>query len=320
MNRDLGINLCRVTEAAALSSAKYLGQGKKNDSDNIAVDQMRAMFSYLGINGKVVIGEGEIDEAPMLYIGEQIGDPNAENQVDIAVDPIDGTTSLSNGTSNSISVIAVAPQGCLLNAPDVYMNKIAAGPQAKGVIDINKPVKENIENVAKALGKKVGDVTVSVLHRPRHEKLIEEIRDAGARISMVEDGDILTAIATCISNGKIDLIMGIGGAPEGVIAAAALKCLGGDFQGTFAPSDYKQVKRCLNMGVDFDKVYKIEDLVKGDDVLFAATGITDGTLLKGVSFMNNNMASTHSLLLRLPSGTIRYIDSVHKLDQKLDQK
>lgn len=320
MNRDLGINLCRVTEAAALASAKFLGQGKKNESDNMAVDQMRAMFSYLGINGKVVIGEGEIDEAPMLYIGEQIGDPKADDQVDIAVDPIDGTSSLSNGTSNSISVIAVAPKGCILNAPDVYMKKIATGPQAKGKIDIRSSVKENIENVARALNKKVGDVTVSVLNRPRHDKLVKEIRQAGARISMVEDGDVLTAIATCLSNGKIDLIMGTGGAPEGVIAAAALKCLGGDFQGTFAPSDYEQVKRCMKMKVDFEKVYRIDDLIKGRDVLFAATGITDGTLLKGVSYQKSNIASTESLLLRLPSGTIRFINSVHKLDQKLDQK
>lgn len=320
MNRDLGINLCRVTEAAALGSAKYLGQGRKNESDNIAVDQMRAMFTYLGINGKVVIGEGEIDEAPMLYIGEEIGDMTEDDLVDIAVDPIDGTASLANGKGNSISVIAVAPKGCILNAPDVYMNKIATGSKAKGVIDINKSVKENIENVAKALDKNVGDITVSVLNRPRHEKLIEEIRLAGARISLVEDGDILTAIATELSDGKIDLIMGIGGAPEGVIAAAALKCLGGDFQGVFAPSDSKQVKRCLKMGVDFDKVYKIEDLVKGEDVLFAATGITDGTFLKGVSYLKNNMAKTESLLLRLPSATIRFINSVHKLDQKLVQK
>lgn len=320
MNRDLGINLCRVTEAAALASAKYLGQGRKNESDNIAVDQMRAMFSYLGINGRVVIGEGEIDEAPMLYIGEEIGDISQDDVVDIAVDPIDGTSSLANGTPNSISVLAVAPEGCLLNAPDVYMDKIATGSKAKGAIDIEKSVKENIENVAKALDKKIGDITVSVLNRPRHKKLIDEIRDAGARIALVEDGDVLTALATELSDGKVDIIMGIGGAPEGVIAAAALKCLGGDFQGKFAPSDYSQVKRCMKMGVDFEKVYQIEDLVKGDDVLFAATGISEGSFLKGVSYLKNNMAKTQSLLLRIPSGTIRYIDSIHKLDQKLDQK
>lgn len=319
MNRDLGINLCRVTEAAALGSAKFLGQGKKNESDDIAVNQMRAMFNYLGINGKVVIGEGEIDEAPMLYIGEQIGNPDDPEQVDIAVDPIDGTSSLADGTPNSISVIAVAPKGCLLNAPDVYMNKIAVGPKARGKIDIKKPVKENIEAVAKALNKNIGDITVSVLRRERHEKLVNEIRETGARISMVEDGDILTAIATSLEKGKVDIVMGIGGAPEGVIAAAALKCLGGDFQGVFAPSNSQQVKRCLQMKVDFDKVYKIDDLVKGNNVLFAATGITDGNFLHGVQYKNNNMATTQSLLLRLPSRTIRYIDSIHSLDHKLSK-
>ncbi len=320
MNRDLGINLCRVTEAAALGAAKFLGQGRKNDSDDIAVNQMRAMFNYLGINGKVVIGEGEIDEAPMLYIGEQIGDPDDPEQVDIAVDPIDGTSSLADGTPNSISVIAVAPKGCLLNAPDVYMKKIAVGPKARGTIDINKSVKENIEAVAKALNKNIGDITVSVLRRPRHEKLVQEIRETGARISMVQDGDVLTAIATSLDEGKIDILMGTGGAPEGVIAAAALKCLGGDFQGVFAPSDSDQVKRCLAMEVDFDKVYEIEDMVKGPNVLFAATGITDGTFLHGVEFKDNNTATTQSLLLRLPSCTVRYIDSRHNLDQKLSEE
>src|SRR5699024_9738161 len=206
------------------------------------------------------------------------------------------------------------------NAPDVYMKKIAVGPKARGTIDINKSVKENIEAVAKALNKNIGDITVSVLRRPRHDKLVEEIRKTGARISMVQDGDVLTAIATALDEGKVDILMGTGGAPEGVIAAAALKCLGGDFQSVFAPSDYSQVKRCMKMGVDFEKVYQIEDLVKGDDVLFAATGISEGSFLKGVSYLNNNMAKTQSLLLRIPSGTIRYIDSIHKLDQKLDQK
>jgi fructose-1,6-bisphosphatase II len=320
MNRDLGINLCRVTEAAALGSAKFLGQGKKNSSDNIAVTEMRNMFNYLGINGKVVIGEGEIDEAPMLYIGEEIGDQDAEDLVDIAVDPIDGTSSLADGAPNSISVIAVAPKGCLLNAPDVYMNKIAVGPKAYGVIDIKKSVKENIENVAKALNKNVGDITVSVLRRPRHDNLVKEIRETGARIAMIQDGDILTAIATAMDEGKIDILMGIGGAPEGVIAAAALKCLGGDFQAVFSPSDSKQVRRCLDLNVDFDKVYTIDDFVKGNNVLFAATGITDGSFLHGVQYKKNNIATTQSLLLRLPSGTVRYIDSIHKLDQKLSQE
>ncbi|MGF0039986.1 class II fructose-bisphosphatase [Peptoniphilaceae bacterium SGI.131] len=319
MDRDLGINLARVTEAAALGCAKYLGRGDKNEADGIAVSEMRNMFSYLGINGKVVIGEGEIDEAPMLYIGEQIGDINGTDQVDIAVDPIDGTTSLADGMANSISVLAVAPKGNMLNAPDVYMSKIAAGPKAKGKIDIRKSVKENIDAVAKALNKRVDEITVSVLKRERHEKLVSEIRAAGARLSMVTDGDILTAIATGMPGGKIDLIMGIGGAPEGVIAAAAIKCLGGDFQGIFAPSDYQQLKRCMEMGVDLDKVYTIDDFVSGNNVIFAATGITDSAFLKGVEYVEENVAKTQSLLLRLPSGTIRYIDSIHKLDQKLSK-
>ena len=320
MNRDLGINLCRVTEAAALGSARFLGQGNKNGADQIAVEEMRHMFNYLGIHGKVVIGEGEIDEAPMLYIGEQIGDPNDPEQVDIAVDPIDGTTSLADGMQNSISVIAVAPKGLMLNAPDVYMKKIAVGPKAKGKIDIRKSVRENIEAVAQALEKSISEITVSVLKRERHNKLIKEIRETGARISMVTDGDILTAIATALDKGKIDIVMGTGGAPEGVIAACALKCLGGDFQGIFAPSDSEQVQRCLKMNVEFDKVYTIDDLVQGNNVLFAATGITDGTFLHGVEFKKENVATTQSLLLRLPSGTIRYIDSEHKLLQKAEAR
>lgn len=318
MNRDLGINLARVTEAAALGSAKFLGKGDKNAADGIAVSEMKNMFNYLDIRGKVVIGEGEIDQAPMLYIGEQIGSIEGE-QVDIAVDPIDGTTSLSDGMSNSISVLAVTPKGNLLHAPDVYMNKIAVGPKAKGKIDIRKPVKENLEALSKALGKKIEDITVSVLKRERHNQIVAEIRAAGARISMVPDGDIFTAIATGLPQGKIDIIMGIGGAPEGIIAAAALKCLDGDFQGIFVPSDEQQLKRCQEMNIDLDKVYTLDDFVKGRNVIFAATGITDGTFLKGVEFLENNMARTQSLILRLPSGTIRYLDSIHKLDQKLDK-
>lgn len=317
MDRDLGINLCRVTEAAALGAARFLGQGNKDGADEIAVSEMRSMFAYLGIHGKVVIGEGEIDNAPMLYNGEIIGDPDHPEQVDIAVDPIDGTSPLADGMQNSISVIAVAPRGHLLHAPDVYMQKIAVGPKARGKIDIRKSTKENILAVSKALDKHVESITVSVLKRDRHKKLIEEIRETGARISMVQDGDILTSLATSMQNGKIDIMMGIGGAPEGVIAAAALKCLGGDFQGVFAPKGDDQFERCANLNVDLEKVYTIDDLVKGNSVLFAATGVTDGTWLRGVEYGKNEMAKTQSLLLRLPSGTIRFINSTHKLDQKL---
>lgn len=319
MNRDLGINLARVTEAAALASGKFLGQGDKDRADEAAVNEMRTMFNLLNIDGKVVIGEGEIDNAPMLYIGEQIGNPSNLDQVDIAVDPIDGTTSLSDGMPNAISVLAVAPKGNILDAPDVYMKKIACGPKAKGLIDINKSVRENIENVARALKKDVSDITVSVLKRERHDHLVEEIRKTGARISMVNDGDILTAIDTAMPNGQLDLMMGIGGATEGIIAACALKCLDGDFQAVFTPSDEQQLKRCDDLGIDLDKVYKLDDLIKGNQVLFAATGITSGSFLSGVEYLKENMARTESILLRLPSGTIRYINSIHKLDQKLSK-
>ena len=230
MNRDLGLNLARVTEAAALAAGKWMGKGDKNAADGAAVDAMRRMFDTIDIDGTVVIGEGEIDEAPMLYIGENIGKSTNENQVDIAVDPLDGTTSIAGGMPNAIAVVAVAPKGCLLNAPDCYMNKIACGPKAKGAIQLEASTEENIKNVAKALDKDISDVTVSVLQRDRHDQLVKEIRATGARIKFVNDGDIVTAIATCFDDSGVDLVMGIGGAPEGVIAAAALKCLGGDFQ------------------------------------------------------------------------------------------
>ena len=316
MDRDLGINLARVTEAAALACGKFLGQGNKNASDAAAVNEMRSMFNFFNINGTVVIGEGEIDEAPMLYIGEQLGDKDAPHQVDIAVDPIDGTSALSNGMPNAISVIAVAPKGNILNAPDVYMRKIAVGPKAKGLVDINKPVKENIQTLAKALNKDVSEITVTVLKRERHDNLINEIRKTGARIRMINEGDILPAIEACMEGGTTDMLIGIGGAPEGIISAAAVKCLGGDFQAIFWPNDGKQVKRCMDKGVDLNKVYKIDDLVKGDDVIFAATGVTGGFMLRGVEYLEGNVAKTESLLLRLPSGTTRYISSIHKLNQK----
>lgn len=318
MNRDLGLNLARVTEAAALAAGKWMGKGDKNAADGAAVDAMRRMFDTIDIDGTVVIGEGEIDEAPMLYIGENIGKSTNENQVDIAVDPLDGTTSIAGGMPNAIAVVAVAPKGCLLNAPDCYMNKIACGPKAKGAIQLEATTEENIKNVAKALDKDVSDVTVSVLQRDRHDQLVKEIRATGARIKFVNDGDIVTAIATCFDDSGVDLVMGIGGAPEGVIAAAALKCLGGDFQGKLMPSDEAQMKRCKDLKSDLDKIFHIDDLVKGNEVLFSATGVSNGELLKGVHYFAGNIASTDSLVLRLPSGTIRNISSTHKLDQKPD--
>ena len=317
MNRNLALNLARATEAAALSAGSFLGQGKKNEADGAAVDAMRRLFDTVDINGEVVIGEGEIDEAPMLYIGEKIGTkkPNAD-EVDIAVDPLDGTTSIANGMNNAISVLAAAPKGCLLNAPDVYMDKIACGPGAKGCIDLTDSVENNINRVAKALGKKVEDITVSVLKRERHDKLVEEIRATGARIKMVTDGDILTAIETCFESSGVDMVMGIGGAPEGVIAAAALKCLDGDFQGRLLPTDDHQMKRCKELHSDLNKIYKIDDLVKGNDVIFSATGVSFGELLEGVKYLKGNKATTETLVLRLPSGTVRFIKSIHDLNKK----
>lgn len=317
MDRNLALNLARVTEAAALSSAKLLGKGDKNAADQKAVDSMRRMFDTLDIDGTVVIGEGEMDEAPMLYIGEQIGLASESSiKLDIAVDPLDGTSSVAKGLPNAISVVAIAPQGNLLNAPDVYMKKIAVGPEAKGAIDINKSASENVMSVAKALGKEPTDITVTILDRPRHDELVKDIRGTGARIKMISDGDVLGAIMTCYEDIDVDILMGIGGAPEGVLAAAALKCLGGDFQGKFEPSGDVQAERCGDMCVDIDKIYYLDDLVKGDKIVFAATGVSHGELLDGVKYYKGNKARTHSLVLRSETGTSRFIDTEHSLDKK----
>ena len=318
MDRNLALNLARVTEAAALSAGKWLGKGDKNGADGAAVDAMRRMFDTVEIDGTVVIGEGEIDEAPMLYIGEKIGTKSGEEQVDIAVDPIDGTNSVAAGGTNSIAVLAVAPKGCLLNAPDIYMDKIACGPKAKGAIKLDDSPTENIKRVAEKLNKNIDEITVAILDRPRHEKIIKEIRKLGARIKKVSDGDIVTAIECCFEESGVDLIMGRGGAPEGVIAAAALKCLGGDFQGRLHPTDEKQEARCKDLHSDLNKVYEIDDLVKGNEVIFSVTGISKGEILDGVKYYENNIATTESLVLRLPSGTQRFIKSTHRLDLKPD--
>lgn len=318
MDRNLALNLARVTEAAALSAGKWLGRGDKNAADGAAVDAMRRMFDTVDIDGTVVIGEGEIDEAPMLYIGEKIGTKKGEHEVDIAVDPIDGTNSIANGMDNSIAVLAVAPKGCLLHAPDIYMDKIACGPRAKGVIKLDDAPSENVKRVAKALNKSVEDITVAILDRPRHEEIIEDIRRVGARIKKVSDGDIVTAIETCYEDSGVDLVIGRGGAPEGVIAAAALKCLGGDFQGRLHPTDEKQEARCRELHSDLKKIYSIDDLVKGDEVIFSVTGITSGEILDGVKYYEGNKAKTETLVLRLPSGTQRFIKSIHSLDLKPD--
>lgn len=317
MDRDLAIGLARVTEAAALTSAKWMGRGDKNAADKAAVDSMRRMFDTLYIRGTVVIGEGEMDEAPMLYIGEKIGvlDSDAP-EVDIAVDPVDGTTSVAKGLPNAIAVVAIAPRGHLLHAPDMYMDKIAVGPKAKGAIDIEAPIEENLVAVAKALNKNITDVTVTMLDRERHSELVSRVRKAGCRIKLFKDGDVAAAIATCFEHTGVDIMVGIGGAPEGVIAAAALKCMGGEMQGKLWPTNEQEELRCRDMGIECSKVFKMEDLVKGKEVFFAATGISDGELLKGVVYHENNKAKTHSVVMRAETGTIRFIEAIHRLDKK----
>ncbi|NLV77053.1 MAG: class II fructose-bisphosphatase [Tissierellia bacterium] len=317
MDRDLALSLVRVTEIAALASGRYMGRGDEKGADQAAVDGMRAAFSLVNTKGKVVIGEGELDEAPMLYIGEEIG-KGMDIEADIAVDPVEGTTLVAKGLPNAISVIAMAPKGCLLNAPDTYMKKIAVGPKAAGKIEIDATIEENLNNVAKALNKNISDLTVIIQDRERHKEIIEEVRRVGARIKLFSEGDVAAAIATAFEDTGVDILMGIGGAPEGVIAAAALKCMGGDFQGKLYPMSEKERVRCANMGWTEDKLDKLltmDDLAKGNDIFFAATGISDGDLLKGVVYYGDNLAKTHSVVMRSKTGTIRFVEARHKLDK-----
>lgn len=317
MDRNLAINLARVTEAAALGAAKFMGRGDKIAADQAGVDGMRKMFQTMDIEGLVVIGEGEMDEAPMLYIGEVVGSGcEGASKVDIAVDPVEGTNSVAKGLPNAIAVVAMAPRGCLLNAPDMYMDKIAVGPKAAGKVNINAPVHENLRATAEALNKSISDLTVTMLDRPRHEEIIRQCREAGARIKLFQDGDVAAALATCFDHTGVDILLGSGGAPEGVISAAALKCLGGEFQGKLLPQTDEEIQRCLKMGASIEKIYYIDDLVKGNEVYFAATGISDGELLKGVVYTGNNAAKTHSLVMRSETGTIRFLEAIHRLNKK----
>lgn len=318
MDRNLTLNLVRVTEAAAIRASYLFGRGNKNEADQAAVDAMRSMFNELPMEGTVVIGEGEMDEAPMLYIGEVVGNGQADAvKVDIAVDPVDGTSLVANGLPNAIAVAACAPKGCLLHAPDMYMDKIAAGPLAVDAIHIDLPIEMNIRRLAKALGKDVSEVTVSILDRERHRDIIERVRKLGARIKLFEAGDIAQAIATCIENSGCDLMVGIGGAPEGVLAAAAIKALGGVFQGRLVPTDEEEFERCEKMGLsDPNKVLEMDDLVKGDEVLFAATGVSDGEFLEGVRHIGNDKVKTYSVVMRAETGTIRFVEATHKISKK----
>ncbi len=315
MDRNLVLEIARIAEAAALASAEWVGRGQKDLADKAAVDAMRGTFDSVDIAGTVVIGEGEMDEAPMLYIGEKVGTGRGP-AVDIAVDPLEGTNLCAKALPNSIAVLAIAPAGCLLHAPDMYMDKIAVGPRAAGKVSLDKPVRENLEIVAEANGKRLQDVTVIVLDRPRHKEIIEEVRKAGARTRLISDGDVSAAILTAFPETGIDLMLGIGGAPEGVLAAAALKCVGGDFMGRLAPEDEAQRERCRAMGIaDVNQLLTMEDMVKGDDVLFAATGVTNGDLLRGVRFTPEG-AHTHTVVMRAKTGTVRFIEAVHQLSRK----
>lgn len=315
MERELALEFARVTEAAALASARWMGKGDKIAADDAAVKAMRAVFDTIGVDGTVVIGEGEMDEAPMLYIGEKVG-TGVNPKIDIAVDPLEGTNIVAKGLNGAIAVLAVAEEGCLLHAPDMYMDKIAVGPAAAGKINLDAPVSENLKAVAHALNKSLNDLTVVILDRERHNKIINEVRECGARIQLITDGDVSPAVATAIEGSGVDIMMGIGGAPEGVLAAAALKCLGGEMQCRLYPEDEEEYNRVLQMGIgDVKKLLTMDDLVKGDDVVFSATGITDGSLLKGVVF-HGGSADTHTLIMRAKTGTVRFIEATHIFAKK----
>ncbi len=310
LERNLGMDLVRCTEAAALRAARLMGRGDKHAADQAAVDAMRYALDAVPMDGVVVIGEGEKDEAPMLYIGEKLGAGDLP-EVDIAVDPVEGTTLLAEGMPGAIAVVAIAERGSLYHWSGIaYMDKLAVGPQARGAIDINAPVSENIRNVARALKKEVEDITVVVLDRPRHKDLIRQIRETGARIKLILHGDVSAGIMTAIEDPPADILMGIGGAPEAVITACAMKCLGGEIQCKLWPRNDDERALAAANGIDLDRVYRTSDLVRGENVFFAATGITDGEFLRGVRYFGGG-ARTYSVVMRAASGTVRYMEARH---------
>lgn len=315
MDRNLALEVVRVTEMAAMASARLMGRGTKNESDQAAVDAMRKAFDALNIDGTVVIGEGERDEAPMLYIGERVGRMGAGTPaVDIALDPLEGTNLCAFGRPGAISVVAIAARGCLLNAPDTYMEKLVVGPQAAGTIDLSKSPTENLKAIAKRMERQVNELTVVILDRDRHAELIKEVRTAGARVRLIEDGDVAGGVAACFENSGVDVLMGTGGAPEGVITAAAVRSVGGDMQGRLKPRNDQEAARAAKMGADVNKIYTAEELARGE-VMFAATGVTTGDFLKGVRFYSGG-CETHSVVMRSKTGTVRYITSTHRFDKK----
>jgi len=329
--RELALEFLRVTEAAAIESAKTMGQGDRKHSDHVAVEAMRQVMDTVPMRGRIVIGEGERDEAPMLYIGEELGGGDASDEVratfpeiDIAVDPLEGTNLCALGANNAIAVLAASERGGLLNAPDIYMDKIVVGPSCRGSIDIDAPVKENLKNIARRLGRDIDDLTVMCLDRSRHKQLIADVRATGARIRLISDGDLSAGISAAVAGTNIHALMGIGGAPEGVITAAAMKCLNGEIQAKLifdaeklgvdkskVPPKEQVMERLLSMGIkDPDKIYDTNDLAPGKRIIFAATGVTDGALLRGVRFFGAGKR-THSLVMTTDSKNIRFVDTVH---------
>lgn len=316
MERELALEFIRVTELAALASSKWVGRGKKNEADDAATKAMRAMFDSVSIQGTVVIGEGEMDEAPMLYIGEKVGNQQGP-EVDVAVDPLEGTNIVARGLDNAISVLAVANRGLLLNAPDMYMQKLAVGPQLVGKVHIHDPIEYTVEIAAKTLGKQLNELTVMLLDRERHMFIVNSLRSLGVRIRFLSDGDVAGAIAPAIPESGVDLFLGSGGAPEGVLAAAALRCLDGEIQGKLMPANEQEVKRCMDMGLtDPYQVLTMTDMVGNEDVIFAATGVTNGSFLKGVRYLAHDRAETHSIVMRAKTKTMRNIHTIHYLPNK----
>ncbi|MCL1919009.1 MAG: class II fructose-bisphosphatase [Peptococcaceae bacterium] len=315
MERGLTMAFARVTEAAALACARWVGRGKKNEADDAAVEAMRGVFDTINMKGTVVIGEGEMDEAPMLYIGERVGSGYGP-QLDVAVDPLEGTNLVAGGLPGAIAVVAIAKRRGLLHAPDMYMDKIAVGPMAAGCISLDATVLENLGSVARALDKSIEDLTVVILERERHQKLIEDVRATGARILLIRDGDVAPAVACAFERSGVDIMMGVGGAPEGVLAAAALKCMGGEMQGRLWPEDDEDVARAKKLGIErVDKLLTMDDLVTTDDIFFSATGITEGPLLKGVTYIPGG-AVTHTIVMRGLTGTVRFIEARHMFAKK----
>lgn len=310
MDRNLALEFARVTESSAIAAAEWIGRGDKNKADEAAVEEMRSRFNQIDFKAKVVIGEGEIDKAPMLYTNEIVGKGSGDPTTDLAVDPLEATDSVAYGRFNAISVIVAGPKGSLMSAPDTYMEKVAVGPKARHIIDLDASPSINIKHVAKALGKSVGEITVIVLDRPRHKDLIDEIRKVGARVRLITDGDVAGAIVPSLPNSGIDMLMGIGKSTEAVLASAAIKILGGQIYCRFAPPDKKEAERIEKAGANLKQVYTTQTLTQGDELTFTATGVIDGPLLPGV-IVKQNEVITHSIVMRKTSGTIRYITTHH---------